>query len=320
MPAPFLTIIIPVYNDETNLPRCLDSVISQTYGDFELLLIDDGSTDNCPAICDEYADKDPRIRVFHKTNGGTSKTRQYGIERANGLYIFFVDSDDWVESCFIADVIINFENDEADLIFMNFIKETATGKERTVVQKPSFLDTETIIRLVLEGKLLSCLWNVIINRNFYSKTKVNFINGINYGEDTLFILELLLNIPKTAYLDKAYYHHSYNHGSFTRKNKKKRYIERVDFINMIDILLNKYIRNDLAKHNFFPLNDKYAMLSSQVFSKKEYQELFPLSITFYYLKRAGFYKFFLLALAETLLYSPAKLIAATLLKIKNRLF
>jgi glycosyltransferase involved in cell wall biosynthesis len=320
MPAPFFSIIIPVYNDEKNLPRCLDSVLSQISEDFELLLIDDGSTDNCPSICDKYADNDQRIRVWHKKNEGISKARQYGLDNASGEYIYFIDSDDWIESSFIADVIKNFKNDKTDIIFMDFFKETAAGKKRNIIQKPSALDTETITRLVLEGKLLSCPWNVIINRSFYTKTKVKFVEGINYGEDTLFILELLLNNPKAAYLDKAYYHHTYNHCSFTQRNKKQRFIERVDFLKKIDFLLSKYNKNNLAKHNFFPLNDKYEMLSSQVFSKKEYQELFSLSITPYYLKRTGFYKYFLLALAETWLYSLAKITAAALLQIKNRLF
>jgi hypothetical protein len=168
--------------------------------------------------------------------------------------------------------------------------------------------------------MLSCPWNVIINRNFYTKTGISFIDGINYGEDTLFILELLLNYPKVSYLAGAYYHHTYNYGSFTRKNQKQRYIERVNFLNKIDLLLAEYNRKDLAKSNFFPQNDKYAMLSSKVIKKKEYQELFPLSITPYYLKRAGFYKYFLLALAETWFYSPAKFTAAALLQVKNRLF
>jgi glycosyltransferase involved in cell wall biosynthesis len=319
MQAHILSIIIPVYNDEKNLPRCLDSLLSQTFGDFELLLIDDGSTDACPAICDAYANKDPRIRVCHKENEGISKTRQYGLNNTSGDYIYFVDSDDWIEPNVVADVTKKLENDRADIIFMDFFKETAAGKERIIIQKPSALDTETITRLVLEGKLLSCPWNFIINRNFCAKTKVNFVEGINYGEDTLFILELLLNTPRAAYLARAYYHHTYNHNSFTRKNKKQRYIDRVTFLNRIDPLLNKYNRNDLAKHNFIPLNDKLIMLSSQVFSKKEYQELFPISITPYYLKRAGFLKYLLLALAETWLYSLAKLTAAALLQIKNRL-
>ncbi|MDR0312079.1 MAG: glycosyltransferase [Treponema sp.] len=320
MPAHFFSIIIPVYNDNKNLPRCLDSVLSQTSSDFELLLIDDGSTDNCPAICDEYAKKDSRIRVCHKENEGISRTRQYGLNNASGDYIYFVDSDDWIEPNFIDDFINYLKNEKADLILMDFFKETVAGNKRTISQKPSALDTETITHLVLERKLLSCLWNVAINRSFYTKNDIRFIEGINYGEDTLFILELLLNNPKVAYLAKAYYHHTYNHNSFTRKDKKQRFIERVRFLDKIVFLLNKYNKNVLEKHNFFPFIDKYEMLSSNVFSKKEYQELYPLSFTPYYRKQSDFYKYFLLALAETKLYSLAKLAAAALLQIKNWLY
>ena len=317
MPTPIFSIIIPVYNDEKNLPRCLDSVVSQTFMDFELLLIDDGSTDNCPAICDEYVNRDTRIKVFHKTNEGISKTRQFGIDNATGDYVYFIDSDDWIESVFIADVIKYLENNEVDIIFIDFIKENACGKKRIVVQKPFITDTETIIRMVLERKMLSCLWNVIINRDFYLKNKINFNEDINYGEDTLFILELLLNNPKSGYLDGAYYHHTYNQDSFTRKNKKQRYIERVNFLNMIDLLLDKYDRNNLTKNNFFPFYDKFEMLSSGVFSKEEYQKLFSLSFTSYYSRRIDFRKYFLLALAETWFYPLAKFITVSIKKYRK---
>jgi glycosyltransferase involved in cell wall biosynthesis len=309
MPAPFFSIIIPVYNDEKNLPRCLDSVLSQTFNDFELLLIDDGSTDNCPSICNEYAKKDIHIRLFLKNNEGISKTRQFGIDNAAGSYVVFVDSDDWIEINMLTEVKQNLKKNNTDIIFMDFIKENATGKKQNIVQKLSALDTETVIRLVLERKLLSCLWNVIINREFYIKMGINFTEGINYGEDTLFILELILNNANVGYLRGTHYHHTYNQDSFTRKNQKQRYIERVDFLDKIDPLLEKYNRNDLSKHNFLPFYDKFEMLCSGLFSKKEYQKLFSLSFNSYYLKHVDFKRYSLLVLAETWFYPIVKYIA-----------
>jgi glycosyltransferase involved in cell wall biosynthesis len=319
MPAPFFSIIIPVYNDEKNFPRCLDSILSQAYGDFELLLIDDGSTDNSHAICDEYVKKDRRIRVFHKKNEGISKTRQFGLDNAIGDYTIFVDSDDWVEAQLLAEVGQNLKKNNADIIFMDFVEENAAGKERHICQIPSAADTATVLNLVLEGKLFSCLWNVIIKRNLYIQNDIAFSDGINYGEDTLFILELLLNSPSIGYLPGAYYHHSYNHNSFTRKSRKQRYAERVNFLNALPFLLEKYNRGNLTEHNFFPLNDKYEMLCSGVLSKKEYQELFSATITPYYRKQAGFRKYFLLGLANTEFYQLAKFAAAALRLLKSKL-
>ena len=106
---PQVSIIIPVYNSENTLRRCLNSVLAQTFTDFECLLVDDGSTDDSGRICDEYAEKDKRFRVFHKENGGVSSARNVGLDNASGEWITFVDSDDWIEGSFL-DSLLNFGN------------------------------------------------------------------------------------------------------------------------------------------------------------------------------------------------------------------
>ena len=92
-----ISIIVPVYNVEKYLERCIESIVNQTYKDIEIILVDDGSPDNCPVICDRYAEKDNRIKVIHKQNGGLINARKSGLEIAQGDYIGFVDSDDWIE-------------------------------------------------------------------------------------------------------------------------------------------------------------------------------------------------------------------------------
>ena len=96
--SPMFSIIIPVYNVENELARCIDSIINQTFGNFELILVDDGSPDNSGSICDEYAKNDSRVQVIHKANGGVSSARNTGLKIAKGEYIWFVDSDDYVET------------------------------------------------------------------------------------------------------------------------------------------------------------------------------------------------------------------------------
>ncbi len=107
---PKLSIIIPIYNVEKYLPTCIESFLSQTYTDFELLLIDDGSPDSCGQICDEYAAKDSRIRVFHKENEGVSRARNLGLDNARGEIISFVDADDWVTPSYCDTIVSNMEN------------------------------------------------------------------------------------------------------------------------------------------------------------------------------------------------------------------
>lgn len=92
-----ISVIIPVYKVEEYLDRCVESILNQTYTNLEILLVDDGSPDNCPRLCDEYALKDARVRVIHKENGGLASARNAGLEKANGQFVSFIDSDDWIE-------------------------------------------------------------------------------------------------------------------------------------------------------------------------------------------------------------------------------
>ena len=114
---PKISVIVPVYNTEKYLNRCIDSILAQTFTDFELLLIDDGSTDCSGKICDEYAAKDSRVRVFHKENGGVSSARNMGLDNAQGEWITFVDSDDWVHEDFLKKRLALALNDNADIAY-----------------------------------------------------------------------------------------------------------------------------------------------------------------------------------------------------------
>ena len=110
-----LSIIVPVYNVENYLPKCIESILAQTFRDFELILVDDGSPDCCPAICDEYAAKDSRIAVIHQQNTGVSVARNAGLDRARGKYIGFVDPDDWIAPEMYEEMIAYIEKSNADL-------------------------------------------------------------------------------------------------------------------------------------------------------------------------------------------------------------
>jgi glycosyltransferase involved in cell wall biosynthesis len=304
-----LSIIITVYNDENNISRCINSVLSQIYPDFECLIIDDGSTDKTSSICDEYSKNDKRIRVFHKENEGISKTRQYGINRANGEYIYFIDSDDWIDSSFTADILEEINKDKPDLLFFDYFKNYSKNKSIYKSQKPFSKDNDIIVEFILEKKILSCPWNFVISKLFIINNKVFFNKKINYGEDTLFIIELLFNNPIIIYINKAYYHHFINDSSYTRTNLRQKYIDRILFYNCLSELFQKYKKEEILKYNFFPMNDKFEMLSSGIFTRNEYQNIFSVSLSFFYARNSSFIKFFLLYLAETPLYYLAKCLA-----------
>ena len=147
--TPLVSIIVPIYKVEPYLRRCLDSIVNQTYTNLEIILVDDGSPDGCPQICDEYAAKDERIVVIHKENGGLSDARNAGLDICKGEYISFVDSDDWVDERYIEILFDLLTKENAD-IAIGEIKKTNTFEQYLSFKANSFityLPTETIKRM-----------------------------------------------------------------------------------------------------------------------------------------------------------------------------
>ena len=127
---PKVSVIVPVYKVESYLRKCVDSILGQSFSDFEVILVDDGSPDNCGAICDDYATRDQRVKVIHKINGGLSDARNVGLDVAIGQYICFVDSDDWIEQDLLKDNVAVLEHSGADLSIFGF---TEIYSDREVV-------------------------------------------------------------------------------------------------------------------------------------------------------------------------------------------
>ena len=153
---PLVTVVIPIYNTERYLPRCIDSVLSQTYCCLELLLVDDGSSDGCPAICDAYAERDSRIRVIHKENAGLGMARNTGIDAATGDYICFFDSDDYVEPDTLEVCVTAAVTNEADMVIFGHVDETPNGvilRPRVPRSPKSLFDGEEIVAELLPASL-----------------------------------------------------------------------------------------------------------------------------------------------------------------------
>lgn len=149
---PKVSIIVPVYKAENYLHRCVDSILAQTFTDWELLLVDDGSPDRSGEICDEYASKDARIRVFHKENGGVSSARQKGLDEAVGEYTIHADPDDWVEPMMLEELYKRAKEDDADMVICDYYMND--GKNQTyITQKPTVLDRKTVLGELLFQQL-----------------------------------------------------------------------------------------------------------------------------------------------------------------------
>lgn len=199
-----LSLIIPIYNASTYLAFSLESLLSQPFQDFELILVDDGSTDASPSICDEYAAKDERIRVLHEPHSGVANSRQVGLEAAKGMYILYVDADDQVDPCMIADMYQVAVDQEADMVLCDYRELTHEG-EVYRKQEPTALDGVAVLEDILDGKLYGALWNKMMRREWLLQTKAAFPQRLTMREDLIFLSQCLPYASKIAYIPKAYY-------------------------------------------------------------------------------------------------------------------
>lgn len=200
-----VSIIIPVYNAKDTLSRCFDSLLKQTYGNFEVIVIDDGSKDGSGAVCESYAKRDSRIKVYHKENAGVSAARQDGLNYAIGKYVIHVDPDDWVEPQMIEELYKKAVIENSDMVICDFY-ENIEREQRYHTQKPSSLDHIVVLKEMFQQLHGSCC-NKLIKRVCYNEFGINFPSNIYYCEDLYVIVSLLLHDIKISYLNKAFYHY-----------------------------------------------------------------------------------------------------------------
>jgi glycosyltransferase involved in cell wall biosynthesis len=227
--VPKISVIIPVYKAEKYIHKCIDSLLKQTFTDYEIILINDGSPDSSGKICDEYAKLDKRIRAFHKENGGVSSARQCGIDNARGEYTIHVDPDDWVESQMLDELYIKAKKDNVDMLICDFYEHDLNG-ERYIVQKPTRLICDSVLCdmfLFLHGST----WNKLIKRDCIIENNVKFDLDLSFCEDLYFNANLLLCNIKVSYLNKAFYHYERTENQNSIANPQNKTI--IDFIEKI---------------------------------------------------------------------------------------
>ncbi|MBR3256388.1 glycosyltransferase [Candidatus Saccharibacteria bacterium] len=208
---PLISIVVPVYNVENYILKCLNSLIKQNYKQIEIILVDDGSTDESGKICDEFKEKDDRIRVFHKKNGGLSSARNYGIKKAKGDIIAFVDSDDYVKDVFVLDLYRGMQAGNADIVICGYNNEkpkseTISGKEAT-------------IRLLTKQENIDIIsWNKLYKKKLFTDNNIFFPEGKKH-EDTLTTYKLISKAKKVTYIDESLYIYVERKGSITASEK-----------------------------------------------------------------------------------------------------
>lgn len=200
-----VSVIIPVYKAEKYLKCCIDSVLGQTFRDLEVILVDDGSPDNSPAVCDRYAECDRRVRVIHKKNEGVSSARNTGLDEASGEWILFVDSDDWLETTYIERLISGLMDEHSDIVIGGFQITDGEGISGSQIPEKVTYSREAFIRrfwsLFDEG-LLSPVWGKLFLRRKITET---FRSEMHCGEDLRFNLAYLKNAERISMADIAGY-------------------------------------------------------------------------------------------------------------------
>ena len=276
---PKVSVIVAVYKVESFIRNCVDSVLSQTLQDFELLLVDDGSPDNSGVICDEYARKDSRVHVFHKENGGVASARQMGMDNAQGDYIIHADPDDWVEPNMLEELYNEAVEKDADIVICDYW----VNNERIVKQQPSALDHLTILQELFQQLYGSC-WNKLLKRSFYESSHVEFYKELSYCEDLTFWVRLFQYPVKVAYLPKAYYHYVQHSESMCKTHVN--YEKDRDW-NLIRILkrdlrnYHKVRKMALTRLSYFIVTDAFQFGNfSTVSFTKRYSKYVPFLLTY----------------------------------------
>lgn len=267
-----ISVIMPVYNVASYIERGIKSVLNQTYTDFELIIVDDGSTDTSSMICDQMASEDRRIRVFHKENGGVSSARQFGLEKAIGEYIIHVDPDDWIEPKMLELLLKQIIREKADMVICDYIEEDLMGISSYRSQKQDIRDNNDLIIALFEGKILGCCWNKLVKRKRFLEYSISFPKLV-WCEDLFVCVSLLKKPIKVTFLNKGLYHYIRNDKSLTKTENEN--------AGIYALMIEEEFRKILKGSNLWKIFEKtempwiaYLVLYYKATTKRDFYERF----------------------------------------------
>ena len=278
---------MPVYNAEKTVGRMVDSIINQTFDDWELIAVDDGSTDGCGMILDDYARLDSRIKVIHKLNGGVASARQTGMDHAQGIYTIHADSDDYVEPDMLEEMLYKATVEDADVVICDYYTDLTGQKSQYIKQQIESTEPTKVLKALYFKNLFGSLWHKLIKKSVYDKAQVCFVNGIDYCEDMLVLTKILAFAnPKITYLPKAYYHYVVNSDSLTRHVSLK----GLESMRRFHSEAVKLLQSDVEFETIiktFPLNEFIVFFTNRLYRdsaelKNKYSEIVEIVKTKHY--------------------------------------
>lgn len=272
---PLISIIVPIFNVENYLEQCIQSIVNQTYRNLEIILLDDGSSDRCPQICDKWATKDNRIKVIHKKNGGVSSARNYGLKISKGKYIGFVDSDDYVNPTMYEELLNCLIKTNTKISICGYYELNAHETIPKCIPN-NVISSDKFLEYIFNDTFVSVLWNKLFSRElFFDNNKLILFNeDIYLGEDAL----MLVSVAKTGVTVSTYNKCLYNYRILNNglsqgiiNNNKISLIKALDLINdKCKVKSTNIIR--LAKN--FSVNRRIYILTelyqSNIFEKNQY--------------------------------------------------
>lgn len=257
---PLISVVVPIYNVELYLKQCIESIIHQTYKNLEIILIDDGSTDKSKKICDQYVNIDKRIQVYHKKNSGLGLTRNYGMERATGKYIIFVDSDDYLDATAIKKLVDSTKNGEYDTIIGGFRRVNNKNKIISSVIYPNreFYDKEIQYELLPHmlgnsphnhDSIKMSVWNNLFDMDIIRQQKLKFCSERKYiSEDLVWDCTYFQYAHKVKLIDSSQYFYRYNPHSLSNSYKKNKFQLSVNLYQYILSLIKEIGLEEEAIH------------------------------------------------------------------------
>lgn len=245
-----LSIILPIYNVKDYLERCVESIEVQSFKDYEVILVDDGSTDGSGDLVEKLAKRFINSRVVHKVNGGLSSARNAGLEVATGQYVFMIDSDDWIEANAF-ETIVNCIKDNPDIIKFNLIRRPDGNKVYSTA-KPGYYDKkaieEELIRDAIEdtGNFIFSAWSHVYKLDFLNKKSLRFVSEREIGsEDYLFNTQTYLEADSIIIIKDAIYDYDCRDGSLTQKYRKNLFSQYIKLHSLMQNAVNKCKKDDV---------------------------------------------------------------------------
>ena len=268
-----VSIIVPVYNVELYIEDCLNSLLNQTYSNYEIILINDGSTDNSIEICSKYNDQ--KIKIYNQNNKGVSIARNVGISLATGQYIMFVDADDMVSEKYIENLIKSIEETNTDMVVCGYTKEKAelVNKKNSQEIKGEIINANTMLENMMENNLQEgYLWNKIFKKSIINDNSLEFKEDVNVWEDLYFVIEYLSKSDKIFAINEKLYYYRTREGSAV--NRKETSTDLVGKVKILELILKNY-NLIINNKNYYGIKRMYVtvLLKYLLQIKKDNKEL-----------------------------------------------